>query len=431
MNRSAKVAPPNRWTARRRRFCAVLVAFPLLAVPAGAGQAAATSDGVVAAAVADTVSNQANERLQAVLDELVVNGAPGVVALVNDGTTTTQLASGVRKAGAADPLRPDARFRVGSVTKTFIATLMLQLEQQGRVGLGDSVERWLPGLVPNGDQITVRMLLNHTSGVFSYTDDPEFVAGLAENPLRHRTPEELVSSAARHPPVFAPGTSWSYSNTNYVLAGMILRAAGRAPLAVQLNWRVLRPLGLHETGFPAGPRIGGYFAHGHLPADNPFVPSPNDQPVDITAISPSIAWAAGGMTSTTGDLARFYSALLGGRLLAPEQLRELKQLVQIDPTVGYGLGLTHQRTACGDIWGHGGSIPGYETLAFADETGRRQVVLAMTINPDQNTGPLLGLAADSAVCQMFGRLPLNPSAALAPLQSLPGQAAGRSATFLS
>jgi D-alanyl-D-alanine carboxypeptidase len=161
--------------------------------------------------------------LQRQLDGVLETGAPGVVALVRSGQQTWQGASGLGDLGAKRPARAGDRFRIGSVTKSFVATVALQLVGEDKLGLDDHLARWLPGLVPNGDHITVRQLLNHTSGLYDYSDD------LPEPPGSFQ-PRELVAIATRHRPLFAPGKRFSYSNTNYILAGLVIeRAGGRWP----------------------------------------------------------------------------------------------------------------------------------------------------------------------------------------------------------
>ena len=361
-------------------------------------------------------------RLQALLDELVVDGAPGVLALVDDGPGPAWTgASGQARFDPRVPLRGSARFRVGSITKTMIATVVLQLVGAGTLRLDDSVERWLPGLVPNGAAITVRQLLNHTSGIFNYTDDPAFLGALFTDPTQTRSPQSLVAVATAHPPLFPPGAGWSYSNTNYILAGLIIQAAtGHSPQR-ELNRRIFTPLGLHGTSFPVTDRgINGYHAHGYLLPGNPFVPT--SQPLDVTTlINPSWAWTAGAVISTAGDLARFYGALLGGRLLSPALLTQMETTVPINPVFGYGFGLYSTRTVCGTVWGHNGSVPGYNSVALNSRDGKRHMVLMISTEPDAQTGPLLDLTQSTAICQMLGQ---DIAAAAAPTTAGAPQPAG-------
>jgi D-alanyl-D-alanine carboxypeptidase len=335
--------------------------------------------------------------LQKQLDGVVEAGTPGVVGLVRTGERSWQGASGMGDLGADRPARARDRFRVGSVTKSFVATLVLQLVAEGRLGLDDSLERWLPGLVPKGGQITVRELLNHTSGLYDYTDDPP------EPPRRFR-PQELVAIATGHQPLFAPGTRFSYSNTNYILAGMLIERVTGRRLADELQRRIVRPLGLDDTELPATERrIAGAHVRGYAPPHEGWRVS--DDParlVDVTEMDTSWSWAAGAMVSTTADLARFYQALLGGRLLPPELLSQMRTTVDASQSghgTRYGLGLEVLRLGCGvELWGHGGSLEGYRTTAFSTPDARRQLVMATNLNPEPAPG-----AATAAVENILRR----------------------------
>ncbi len=252
---------------------------------------------------------------------------------------------------------PADRFRVGSITKSFIATVMLQLVGGGKLKLDDSLDRWLPGLVPDGRSITVRELLQHTSGLYDYVDDSAFRTAVLANPLRVWTPRQLVKIANSHQPLFRPGRRWSYSNTNYILAGLVIQAVTHHTVAAELRERIFHPLALHQTSFPTGPTIKGLHAHGYLFYGTPLVR-------DTAHVSPTGAWAAGAIVSTVNDVAAFYDALLGGRLLRPALLAEMERTVRTSDGDGYGLGLLALRTACGRVFGHDGDFPGYETEAF-------------------------------------------------------------------
>jgi D-alanyl-D-alanine carboxypeptidase len=323
--------------------------------------------------------------LQQQLDRVVEAGAPGVVGLVRTGERTWQGASGLADLRAKRPARAGDRFRVGSVTKSFVATVVLQLVGEGRLSLDDNLERWLPGLVPNGEKITVRQLLNHTSGLYNYTDD------LPEPPRRFR-PRELVAIATGHKPLSAPGTQFSYSNTNYILAGLLVERVTGQPLADQLEQRIFQPLGLDHTELPTTQRaLGGPHARGYAPPDEDWQVS--DGParlVDVTERDTSWAWAAGAIVSSTADLARFYQALLGGQLLTPELVTQMRTTVdasQLGHGTRYGLGLEVLRPGCGvELWGHGGSLEGYQTTAFSTPDADRQLVMATSLQPEPEPG---------------------------------------------
>jgi D-alanyl-D-alanine carboxypeptidase len=377
--------PEDTKPAMRRRRVVVaggLVAGLLLVTGAAvlwSRDRPATPAGVQASSATRAPADPA--ALQHQLDLVVEAGAPGVVALIRSGQQTWQGASGLGDLGAKRPARAGDRFRIGSVTKSFVATLVLQLVGEGRLRLDDNLERWLPGLVPKGERITVRQLLNHTSGLYNYTDD------LPEPPRRFR-PRELVAIATGHKPLFAPGTEFSYSNTNYILAGMLVERVAGDRLAAQLQRRIFRPLGLDVTELPTTQeRIAGPHARGYSPPDEGWrVTDGPARLVDVTEMDTSWAWAAGAMVSTTADLARFYQALLGGQLLAPELLKQMRTTVDASqPGRGmrYGLGLEVLRPGCGtELWGHTGSLEGYGTTAFSTADADRQLVMVTNLQPE-------------------------------------------------
>ncbi|WP_326647348.1 serine hydrolase domain-containing protein [Streptomyces sp. NBC_01750] len=289
--------------------------------------------------------------LRGMLADVVAAGAPGVIARTDDGRAVHQAAASVADTATAAKLRPDARFRAGSLTKTFVATVILQLVQAGRLALDEPVGRRLSGLLADGDRITVRQLLNHTSGLFDYTDDPSVPAGQARNQVF--TPRELVAVAESHPASFPPGTGRQYSNTNYIVAGLLVEAVTHHPLARELRARIIGPLGLRATSFPIGTgRISGYHAHGYISTD--LVPTPDGTPYDVTGFNPSAACAAGALVSNAADLSRFYRALMHGALLSPHMLKEMKTTVAEDPAdpngTRHGLGIERVQGPCGADW---------------------------------------------------------------------------------
>ena len=314
--------------------------------------------------------------LRGLLDQIVAAGAPGAAARIRDEDGVTQAGSGVADLRNGRPMRPGLHYRVGSVTKPFVATVVLQLVAEGRLSLQDTVERWLPGILPYGDQVTIRELLSHTSGVPDYTLEP--IIRLYTDPqarFRAWTPRELVALVADQPPDFPPGTAWSYSNTGYILAGMIIEAATGHKLGRELARRILRPLGLRNTFFPINrPTIPRPYARGYsLPLGQEQGPL-----LDFTVLNPSVAWAAGALVSNLGDLERFFRALLRGRLLPPRLLTAMTTPVPTgQPGFGYGLGLIVIDTPAGRLLGHDGAIPGFLNIVLSTEDGRRQVGVMM------------------------------------------------------
>ena len=257
----------------------------------------------------------ANDRpartLQPALEAVVGAGAPSALAYVDDGRPRHGVwagAAGVVDVHSRRPLRADARFRAGSNTKTFVATVALQLVDEGRLSLSDSVERWLPGILPYGPSVTVRQLLNHTSGIpdNSLAPDIEIYKG---DPLRVWQPHELVALVADEPQQFPAGTSWSYTNTGYTLLGMIIERASGRDLGWEVERRIIQALRLSDTSFAVrSPYLDGHFAHGYsLDYDNDLHPLPGTLR-DMTVRTPSSIWASGNLISTMPDLGRFFRA---------------------------------------------------------------------------------------------------------------------------
>ena len=304
------------------------------------------------------------------MNKLVAAGAPGVIVLFRNGDQVTRLARGYGEVARRTPMRADDRFRIGSLTKTYGATIVLQLAGEGRLSLDDSLGTHLPGVVPNADKITIRHLLNHTSGLFDYWRDQRFFDRLVAAPMRSWTAHERIALATSHPPLFAPGAGFSYSNTGYILLGLIIEKVSGRSLAQEYHDRLFVPLHLLATSAPSTYRIEGRHAHGYYVFDKPPAQ-------DVTAVSASVAWGNGDIVSTADDVATFYRALLSGRLLKPDLLQAMVTTVNatFEDGTRYGLGIGTGRFPCGTYWGHDGEFAGYVTTAKSSENGRRQVVV--------------------------------------------------------
>lgn len=288
------------------------------------------------------------------------------------GTITQSFGSG----GAAE------EDRVGSISKTFVAVSLLKLVAQGKVGLDDTVEHWLPGLVPDGSGITVQMLLNHTSGLHNYTADQPFTA---VNMKDSYTPGQLIAAAVRHAPYFAPGQGYQYSNTNYVLLALIIEKATGQYYGDVIKQDIIDPLGLTSTFVPRDtampdPRLRGYWNDGAAV-------------IDTTLQNATHWYGPGAIVSTVANVNSFYQALLQGRLLPPAQLSQMKQtLVRIGTgPASYGLGIVKMTLPCGTtIWYHNGYVPGFETFSAHTEDGNRNITWAY----DAPGGPDSSLDSD-------------------------------------
>ena len=357
---SKPTTPPSTW---RRTSQVLLVAAVLLGVAALLVVATSSS-----AAVQKTTLRQSTQALLKV-------GIPGAVVVTRKPGNVARIAAGVDLAATRRPMLAGDRFRVGSLTKTFTATLVLQLAEEHRLSLDDSVEGWLPGLVPNGEAISVRELLQHTSGLFDYAADPATFQPFATHPNYSWKPRELVAIASKHRPNFAPGKGWGYSNTNYVLLGLIVEAATGNPIGVELERRIFRPLHLWATTFDTDGNFGNRssgrrtarFAHGYSTIGGHVI--------DATDLNPSWGYAAGAITSTADDLATFYVALMRGKLIGKASLRAMTTTVLLNRTAAYGLGLLQVKTSCGSFWGHDGGTFGYTSNAFVSADGQRVAIL--------------------------------------------------------
>jgi D-alanyl-D-alanine carboxypeptidase len=310
---------------------------------------------------------------------VVAAGSPGALVLVDDASSRHEAASGLAVLQGRAPLQTRDRFRVGSITKMFVAVVVLQLVVEQRLRLGDTVERWLPGLVPGGGRITVRNLLEHTSGLADYANDASFLRRTVAEPRRRWTPRELVRVALAEGPVARPGKRFAYASTNYVLLGLVIERATGTSLERQLRRRILAPLGLHDTSFTPGPRIPGRYVHGYAPSAYDGIVGDLATARDRSTVSASWAWAAGAIVSTASDLSRFLGAVLRGRLLPPR----LAELMRPPAGARYGLGLATFRTPCGRAIGHTGALLGIVSAAWSSPDGSHRVV-AMS-----NSYPLL------------------------------------------
>jgi D-alanyl-D-alanine carboxypeptidase len=389
--------PGSAATQGRPHTVADVIKKCLIALSAGVLVA---SGGAIAAAAPPV----APPALQASLDKLAADGVPGAIALERQGDQVWHAAAGVRNLQTGDPIQATDRFRIGSNTKSFISTVILQFEAEHRLRITDSVEQWLPGLVPNGRNITIRELLNHTSGIPDYVD-LDFFLGLIHHRDTTYQPRDLVRRAVAQPPVFPPGTSWSYSNTNYILLGLIIARVDHRPEPYAPVWEVYRriigPLGLTRTTFPiTDPNIAGPHPHGY------FVDPPAEFQLpgttDMTRSNPSWAWTAGAIISTTDDLARFHRALFTGQLLPPAQQHELLSTVPTSTGNDYGLGVLRAETPCGDAWGFEGAFPGYESTSLSSLDGTRQAVLLLNRDANSDTDQILddeGNALITAFCE--------------------------------
>jgi D-alanyl-D-alanine carboxypeptidase len=360
---------------------------------------AATALAVIAAPTAAAAAPHGADRseLQRGLDDVVAAGGVGALVEVRDGRDVWRGTSGLAEVGGTRPVPVDGRFRAGSITKTFVATVVLQLAGEGRLRLDDPVEAWLPGVVPDGHRITVRHLLNHTSGLYDVLrtlpmpPSQEFM----DNRWRTWTATELAARALAHPPTFEPpGSAFAYSNTNYILLGQIVEKATGRSYGKEIERRIIRPLRLGHTAVPGtSPWIRGPHPHGYVRIERDGEPAL----LDYTEMNPSVMGAGGEMISTTRDINRFFAALLGGRVLPPRLLAEMKT-----PGVAgrrYGLGLAWRDTSCGiRVYGNDGDSLTYQSWSFSTEDRRRQLTVAVTPDFRADLDDPVDAFVDKAFC---------------------------------
>ncbi|MFF7777252.1 serine hydrolase domain-containing protein [Streptomyces tanashiensis] len=327
---------------------------------------------------------------------------PSALASVTDREGRTRhYTAGVGDLGTGAKVPKDGQVRAGSNTKAFTAVVTLQLVAEKKLALDAPVDTYLPGLLRgegiDGRHITVRQLLQHTSGLPEYMESPVF-ADFPAVRYRYFEPRDLLDGALAQKARFSPGAKWEYSNTNYLVAGLIIQKVTGRPMGEEIDRRIVDRIGLRHTYFPTPgettlrePHAKGYERETD---DGPLI--------DYTTMDMSMGWAAGALVSTNSDLNRFYTALLDGKLLPPAQLTQMRTTVPAEargPGVRYGLGLTSTPLSCGGVyWGHGGTALGYRTRGGVTEDGRAAGI-AVTTAPTGAASQRVEAAVDTALCR--------------------------------
>jgi D-alanyl-D-alanine carboxypeptidase len=316
------------------------------------------------------LENKLASELQSILDEererFQASAASAAIVVPGEGVWTG--ASGTADIETEAPVTPETAFAVGSVTKTFVAALVLDLVEDDVLLLDDSLARWLPGF-PRAQRITIRQLLNHTTGVFNMTDNRAFIEAQIEHPRKLWSPARTLTYVGE--PLFSPGSDWAYSNTNYILLGLVIERATGSTVARELRRRLLAPAGVDAVFMQAEERVRAPVARGYDDVDLDGAPddlSDGTRTIPNTALA-SAAWTAGGIAATPEAVARFGDALFGGRLLSRDSLR---QMTDFDEELGkgrggglgYGFGLSRFEIPGHEVFGHGGGIPGYRSALW-------------------------------------------------------------------
>lgn len=373
------------------------VLLSLLAAPAQAATDAAPggSDRVTPVA-ASRLAAPDDAGLREVLRTAMAQGAPGAMARIDDQGTVHRLAEGVADRATGRALSTNDRFRVGSVSKSFSAVVLLQLVDEGKVDLDTSVNTYLPGLLPD-DRITVRHLLSHRSGLYDYTDDmfAQTVPGFESVRNKVFTFQQLVDLSLKKPLNNAPGAAYSYSNTNFVVVGMLIEKLTGHSVRTEYQNRIFKPLKLANT-FYVHPKteIPGVHANGYLTPDEAGAPL-----VDSTEQTVSWAQSAGAIISTTHDLDTFFSSLMRGKLMSAAQLTQMQKWVTVNSTQGYGLGLRRRDLSCGvSVYGHTGTVQGFYTYAFTSKDGKRSITALANTSNNGNVLTTMAQTLESAFC---------------------------------
>jgi D-alanyl-D-alanine carboxypeptidase len=335
-------------------------------------------------------------------------GPPGAIAIVQRGSNRTVFKAGFGNLMPTERPHPSDHMRIASVAKAFSGAVALSLVSEGRLTLDTTVTERLPDLPASWASVTLRDLLNHTSGLPDFTGDPDFQAFVNANPQAYVAPRDLLDYVTDEPPHFTPGTAYEYSNTDNIVVGLMAEAATGTPYDQLLATRVFSPLGLHDTSLPIDSALPEPFIHGYdVPTDAP--------PEDIsTLLNPSTAWASGGIVSTPADLNRFVRGYVGGKLFDKEE--RVAQFQFLDGSAGEppgpgnnaaGLALFRYRTSCGTVFGHTGNFPGYTQFMAATRDGQRSVTVSvnaqLSLDPADPVLQALQKAERRAVCAALAR----------------------------
>jgi D-alanyl-D-alanine carboxypeptidase len=407
---------------------------PAPAASTGASTAAPASTGASTAAPGSGLKTIDRQSLQALVDTTIKEQLiPGAVVVLDTPLGAFTVASGTTERGAQSPPDAETHFRIASNTKTMTSAVVLQLAQEGKLGLQDPVSKYVSG-VPNGDSITIAELLKMRSGLYNYTNSPLMATSLDDDPTKAWTPQELLDIAFAQPANFAPDAEFEYSNTNYALLGLVIETVDGKPLATVFRDRLFEPLGMVNTELPVSTSnsIPEPYSHGYLygsssvalfgtpeytPEQIAGAKDGSFQPTDYTDVNHSFAYAAGGVTSTANDLATWMTALVGGKVLDAEYQKvwlDSPQMEDPDNPAGlwYGYGITRQGWGPNTLLLHGGETAGYNSAMVVETTNDVTLVVwtNLTVDVDsmrQTANSLMLKILD----QIYVQSPLAPASA--------------------
>ncbi|WP_443061119.1 serine hydrolase domain-containing protein [Streptomyces sp. NBC_00464] len=389
-HRRAKLDVPPR--SRLRSPSVLLPGFPQVRLPLVALLAAACVAGPVhAPAHAEDAPADHNRALRRQLQELTTapGGPPGAIAVLKRGSRTEVVRAGVAETRTGRAIEATDHMRIASTAKAYSGAVSLQLVDRGKLRLNDTIGQVLPRLPRAWHRVTLRQLLNHTSGLPDYTADPEFLDLVTANPRRHFDSRRLVDFVAAEPLVFRPGARYAYSNSDNIAVALMAEAVTGRRYEDLLARLVYRPLDLRSTSLPQGYRMPEPYMHG-------YDVTPPDSPEDLSEVlSASGVWASGGIVSTPKDMTAFIRGYAGGRLISDRTRRQ--QLNWVDGASEpagpgenkAGLAIFRYTTRCGVVYGHTGNFPGYTQLIAATPDGKRSLTFSLTTQVNKTNKPEL------------------------------------------
>ncbi|MWA15964.1 serine hydrolase [Streptomyces sp. BA2] len=325
-------------------------------------------------------------------------GPPGAIAVLKRGSRTEVYRAGVAKTGTDRPIKTTDHMRIASTAKAYSGAVALQLVDRGKLRLNDTIGKVLPRLPRAWHRVTLRQLLNHTSGLPDFSADPKFLAAVTENPRRHFDSRRLLDFVADEPLVFRPGARYTYSNSDNIAVALMAEAVTGRPYEDLLAELVYRPLGLRSTSLPQGYRMPRPYMHGYdvTPPNPRTPPNPPNSPQDLSEVlSASGVWASGGIISTPKDMTAFIRGYAGGKLISDRtRHQQLNWVNGASEPAGpgknkAGLAIFRYTTRCGVVYGHTGNFPGYTQLIAAAPDGKRSLTVSLTTQVNKSSNPEL------------------------------------------
>ncbi|MGW3415916.1 serine hydrolase domain-containing protein [Streptomyces sp. NPDC000888] len=354
--------------------------------------AAACIAGLVhASARAADIPGDDSRALRRQLQELTTapGGPPGAIAVLERGSRSEVYRAGVAETGTGRPVEVTDHMRIASTAKAYSGAVSLQLVDRGKLRLSDTVGKVLPRLPHAWHRVTLRQLLNHTSGLPDFSADPEFLTLVTENPRRHFDSRRLLDFVADEPLVFRPGSRYAYSNSDNIAVALMAEVVTGRRYEDLLAQLVYRPLDLRSTSLPQGYRMPEPYMHG-------YDVTPPNPPEDISEVlSASGVWASGGIISTPKDMTTFIRGYAGGKLVSDRTRRQQLKWVNgaSEPagpgTNSAGLAIFRYTTRCGVVFGHTGNFPGYTQLVAATPDGKRSLTVSLTTQVNKTNKPEL------------------------------------------